>query len=202
MSTDNKTDAYIDKAEAFAKPILQQLRQLIHKVCPNVEEAIKWGMPYFYYKGKILCGMASFKEHCSFGFWRPDLMKDPAKVFKLEKGAGMGSFGKIQSSKDLPSVKILTAYIKEAMAINESVPVRMHTTKEKVAIPDYFQKALNKNKAAKAVFERFSPSHVKEYVKWITEAKTETTRQKRISTAIEWISEGKGQSWRYMQKKK
>lgn len=202
MNTDKNMDAYISKAEDFAKPILEHLRKVVHKTCPDVEEAMKWGMPYFSYKGKVLCAMASFKEHCSFGFWRPDLMQDTAKVFKLEKGAGMGSFGKIKSMKDIPSPKILAAYIKEAMALNESPKKKpMHTKKEKVPVPDFFQKAINKNKAAKAVFEKFPPSYVKDYVQWITEAKTEATREKRMITAIEWIAEGKGRNWKYMQKK-
>lgn len=202
MSTDKKVDTYIAKAEDFAKPILEHLRALVQKACPAVEEHIKRGMPYFYYKSKALCAMPSFKEHCSFGFWRPDLMKDPAKVFILEKGAGMGSFGKIACMKDLPSTKILTAYIKEAMLLNEAPKkTPMHTHKEKMAVPDYFQKALNKNKTAKSVFEKFPPSYVKDYVQWITEAKTEATRDRRMNTAIEWIAEGKGRNWKYMSKK-
>ncbi|RYD82315.1 MAG: hypothetical protein EOP53_04095 [Sphingobacteriales bacterium] len=202
MATEKNFDSYIAKSEEFAKPILHHLREIVHKACPSAEEAMKWNMPYFYYKGKILCAMASFKEHCSFGFWRPDLMKDPQKLFKLEKGAGMGSFGKIQSLKDLPSAKILTAYIKEAMVINEAaIPAPMHTNKEKVPVPDYFQKELNKNKIAKAVFNKFPPSYVKDYVKWLEEAKTEATREKRLTTAIEWIAEGKGRNWKYMKAK-
>ena len=198
MATDKRIDAYIAKSQEFAKPILEYMRTQVHKACPRVEEDIKWGMPYFSYNGKILCAMAAFKQHCSFSFSRPDLMKDPGKFFRMEKGGGMGVFGKIQSLKDVPPSKTFTAYIKEAMQFNEDgfkAPPMFN--KAPVIVPDYFQKALDKNKAAKSIFEKFAPSHRKEYIKWMEEAKTEATRNRRMETALEWIAEGKNRNWKH-----
>lgn len=200
---DPRIDQIILKSADFAKPILEHLRALVHKACPDVEETIKWGMPHFDYKGSILCGMAAFKQHCAFFFKKAELMKDPEKIFTATGESGMGHLGKITSLKDLPSSKVMIAYIKEAAKLNEEgikLPPRPKKEAKEIEVPADLIKALNKVKEAKRTFEGFSYSHRKEYVEWITEAKTEATRQKRIDTTIEWLSEGKSKNWKYMKK--
>jgi uncharacterized protein YdeI (YjbR/CyaY-like superfamily) len=200
-----KTDEYIAAAAPFAKPILKHLRKLVHECCPDCEEKIKWDFSAFEYKGQI-CGMAAFKEHCSFGFWKAVLMKDPGKLFRPDERKGMGHFGRITSLKDLPSDKILKAYIREAVRLNEEgvkLPPRKKTPdgdKAKLVVPPELAAALKKNKKASEVFEKFSFSQKKEYITWIAEARTEVTRQSRLHTAVEWISEGKIRNWKYLKK--
>jgi uncharacterized protein YdeI (YjbR/CyaY-like superfamily) len=198
---DARVDAYIDKAQPFAKPILNHLRELVHKACPEAEETIKWSFACFDYKGAF-CSMAAFKEHCSFGFWKAALMKDANKL-KNNQATAMGHLGKIKSLTDLPPDKIILDYIKEAKKLNDEnikLPPRKKTVAQELVVPDYFTKALSKNKKALQGFEKFPPSHKKEYLQWITEAKTEETRNKRMTTAIEWIAEGKGRNWKYERK--
>ncbi len=201
---EKKIDAYIARSADFAKPILLHIRQLVHKACPDVEEKMKWSMPFFDYKGEMLCHMASFKQHAVMGFWKASLMKDPILVENAKSETAMGHLGKICSLKDLPSDKKITAWIKEAMQLTDKgikLPAKEKPAATKaLAEPDYFTKALAKNKKAKQVFENFPPSHKKEYLLWITEAKTEDTRNKRMSTALEWIAEGKGRNWKYEKK--
>lgn len=196
-------DAYIARSQQFAKPILEHLRKLVHKACPEVEEKIKWGFPHFDYKG-MMCSMASFKQHCAFGFWKASLMKDKKLMQNAKLESAMGHLGKITSLKDLPSDKVLLAYIKEAKKLNDKdvkLPAKKaESVKKEIVIPEYFIKALKKNISVLKVFDNFSSSHRKEYVEWITEAKTEETRNKRIATAIEWIAEGKPRNWKYMKK--
>lgn len=200
---DGRIDEYISKSADFAKPVLIHLRELVHKTCPGVEETMKWSFPHFDYKG-MLCHMASFKQHCAFGFWKAELMKDKALMQNAKSETAMGHLGKITSLKDLPSDKKMIAYIKEAMKLNDEgvkLPSRGKASQKKdVFMPHYFLKALKKNKTAFNVFDDFSPSHKREYVEWITEAKTEETRSRRIATAIEWMSEGKPRNWKYIQK--
>ncbi|MCX7611346.1 MAG: YdeI/OmpD-associated family protein, partial [Ignavibacterium sp.] len=174
---DSRIDEYIFNSADFAKPILTYLRELIHKTCPDVKETIKWGFPNFEYKGS-LCYMASFKQHCAFGFSKSQLMN----FTKSEEG--MGNFGKITSLKDLPSEKKLIFLIKEAMKLNEN-GVKVSSVKKTrkttdVEIPKDFLIELSNNIKAKSVFENFSPSHKREYAEWIAEAKREETRKKRI----------------------
>jgi len=195
-STDPRIDSYIEKQAVFARPILIHLRELIHKGCPQVTETIKWSMPSFEYKG-ILCGFAAFKQHATFGFWKQSLMETDA--FPKTKTA-MGSFGRITSLKDLPSDKVMIGLIHQAMELNEKgikVPKKPAAAKKELVVPNELTAALSKNKKARAAFDAFSYSHKKEYVEWITEAKTEPTRNKRLATTVEWLAEGKSRNWKY-----
>jgi uncharacterized protein YdeI (YjbR/CyaY-like superfamily) len=200
---DKKVDAYIAKSAPFAGPILSRLRELVHKACPEAEESIKWGFPHFSYKG-MLCSMAAFKNHCSFGFWKGALMKDPHKVMSIVGKTSMGSFDRIEDMKDLPSDKILMEYLKQAIRLNEDdvkLPARTKASEPKaLLIPDYFMKALKNSKKALATFEAFSNSNKKEYLEWVTGAKTEETRARRVETAIELMAEGKVRNWKYLKK--
>jgi uncharacterized protein YdeI (YjbR/CyaY-like superfamily) len=194
-------DAYITKSADFAKPILEHLRALVHKACPDVEEKIKWSFPHFDYKGEMMCSMAAFKQHAVFGFWKAALMKDPILVKNAQSEVAMGHLGRITSVKDLPSDKKMIAWIKEAMALNDKgiklAPKPKTIEKKELLLPDYFTKAIHKNKKALHLFTAFSYSHKKEYIEWITAAKTEETRNKRIAGAIEMIAEGKNLNWKY-----
>jgi len=191
-------DAYIGKAAPFAKPILQRVRQAVHAGCPDVEETIKWGSPTFEYKG-ILCGMAAFKDHAVFGFWkRASLLKDIIKHDPTSKRSTAG-YACLYSVEDLPSEKKLTALVKQATALQDKGVKETRVVKPKPPLPTpaYFTAALRKNPKAAATFKAFSPSHRREYLEWITEAKTEATRTRRVETAIEWIAAGKGRNWKY-----
>lgn len=200
---DPRIDAYIDKSQDFAKPILKHLRELIHKGCPEVEETMKWSFPHFDYKG-VLCNMASFKSHCTFGFWKGNLINGLPDKNKNAGGAAMGQFGRITSLKDLPPDKKMLNFIQQAKKLNDDGiknPVRSGPSEKKeLKIPGYFLKALRKNKKALLTFEGFNFSNKKDYVEWITEAKTEETRNKRLSTAVEWMAEGKIRNWKYARK--
>ena len=195
---DKRIDAYIAKSADFAKPILRHLRTLVHQSCPQVQETVKWSMPHFTHHGN-LCYMAAFKAHCSFGFWKSALVLGPAKGGEEKESAG--NFGRITSLADLPSEGVLSEYVKKAAALNEAgikVPdkLRRNTSKELV-VPDYFTAALRKNPKALATFENYSYSHKKEYVQWVSEAKREETRVKRLTQAVEWLAQGKSRNWQY-----
>ncbi len=196
-------DDYIAKSAAFAQPILNHLRKLVHQACPDIEEKIKWSFPHFDYKGDMLCHMAAFKQHAAFGFWKAALMKDPVLMQEARSESAMGHLGRITSLSDLPPDKKLIAWIKEAMALNDNgikLPSKSAKPQKELVIPEYILKAIKKNKKAWQVFESFPYSHKKEYVMWITEAKTAETRLRRLATAIEWIAEGKGRNWKYEKK--
>jgi uncharacterized protein YdeI (YjbR/CyaY-like superfamily) len=198
-TTDPRVDLYIDKAAPFAQPILDYIRAVVHHACPDVEESIKWSFPHFAYKG-MLCSMAAFKNHCVFGFWKGSLILDADGI----STDAMGQFGRITSVKDLPSKKVLAGYVKQAMKLNEEGipnPARVRVPKGEVVVPDYLTKALKKVKNAKKNFDAFTPSQKRDYTEWLTEAKTDATRQRRLETAVEWIAEGKPRMWKYIKKK-
>lgn len=196
---DEKVDQYIERSADFAKPILIHLRKLVHEACPETTEAIKWRFPTFNYKG-MLCDMAAFKHHCTFGFWKQALMEDYRIFMENREQGGMGSLGKITSLQQVPPDDQMIAYIREAVRLNEEgikLPRKPQTAEKLLLVPEYFAAALGENKKATKVFEQFSYSKQKEYVEWLTEAKTQATREKRLATAIGWISEGKSRNWKY-----
>ncbi|MCX2575515.1 YdeI/OmpD-associated family protein [Pedobacter sandarakinus] len=199
MKHNVQVDRYILEAAPFAQPILNHLRTLIHIACSDIEETIKWGMPFFDYKGSV-CHIAAFKNHCALGFWKGSLMEDEQKLFQNSTNA-MGMLGKIKSLADLPDDETLIAYILKAVKLNEDgvkLPPKVQSKeKQELVIPKYFLAALAENTAALSVFQDFSPSKKKDYVLWLEEAKTEATKQKRLETAIEWIAEGKSRMWKY-----
>lgn len=196
---DKRIDAYIAKAEPFAWPILEHLRELVHKACPEVEETMKWSFPHFDYKG-VMCSMAAFKKHCAFGFWKASLMKDKWLMENAKGETSMGHFGRIERADDLPADKVILGYIKEAMKLNEAgVKVeKVKVAKKALKEPDYFKKALNSNPLAKDTYHHFTPSQKREYLEWIVGAKTEATRQRRLVQALAWMEEGKIRNWKYV----
>jgi uncharacterized protein YdeI (YjbR/CyaY-like superfamily) len=200
-TTDPRMDAYIKKSAPFAQPILNHLRKLVHKACPQAEETMKWSFPHFDYKGEMMCSMAAFKQHCVFGFWKASLMKDPMLMQNAKSETAMGHFGRITSLKDLPSDKQMIAYIKEAMKLNdEGIKVKKEkpTAKKEVPTPPDLLSALKKNKKAWAIYEKFPPGHKKEYILWVEDAKREETRAARIKQTVDWVEEGKQRNWKYM----
>ena len=191
---DPRVDAYIQKSAAFAKPILTELRKTVHAACPEVVETIKWGVPAFDYKGPM-CGMAAFKAYCTFGFWKHSLLEGLP-----DADNPMSAFGRITSIDALPPEKTIVRLVKQAAKLNDDgvkVPRDVKAPKLPVKVPPYFVAALKKNKKAHSTFDAFSPSHRREYVEWITDAKTAETRDRRMAQAVEWIAQGKGRNWKY-----
>jgi len=191
---DPRVDAYIDSAAEFARPVLAHVRALVHRTCPDVEETLKWRMPTFMYHG-ILCGMAAFKEHVSFGFWKHALV-----VGAGVPRDGMGSFGKLTRVADLPSKTVLAGYIKKAMQLNAGgvkIP-RGARKRAPLAAPADLLAALRKNRRAQDTFDAFSATNRREYIEWLLEAKREQTRAKRLAQAVEWMAQGKVRNWKYL----
>ncbi len=194
---DPRVDDYIGKSAEFARPILKHLRAAIHTACPAVVETIKWGMPFFDYKG-TMCHMAAFKEHCAFGFWKASLILDESS--RAAENEAMGNFGRLTRLSDLPNDKQLAVYIRQAARLNDKgikVSRRKPAQKKEIPVPEDLQLALRKSKKALASFEAFSLGHRREYVQWITEAKRDQTRQTRIETAVKQMAEGKTRHWKY-----
>jgi uncharacterized protein YdeI (YjbR/CyaY-like superfamily) len=196
MGTRNaKVDAYIEKSAAFAQPILNHLRAVVHEACPDCVEEMKWSFPHFTYKG-MLASMASFKQHCAFGYWKGSLVVDDG----VRSAAAMGQLGRITSLADLPSKATLIRWTKKAAALNDSgVKVKREpkAPKKPLRMPADLSAALRHNKKAAVVFAAFSPSKRRDYIEWIGGAKAGDTRTKRLATAISWIVEGKSRNWKY-----
>lgn len=191
MSRDPRIDEYITRAAPFARPILAHLRELAHRAIPGAEEAIKWGMPHFTFKGKNVAGMAAFKAHCAFSIHGDG-----------SSAEGMGRLGRIASLDDLPDADDLRARLRDACQRIENTGTALKRSKPRapkpdLPVPEDFARALADNPAARATLESFAPSHRREYVEWIADAKREQTRASRIAQAVEWLADGKRRNWKY-----
>lgn len=205
--TDPRIDAKIKAAPEFARPILAHIRALAHKGCPETEETVKWGMPFFTYGGSPLMHMAAFKAHVVLGFWLGRLI-----VGDKALESAMGQFGRITSLEDLPSDKAILACIKKAVALTDQGvknPARSGGAdgearakpKPPPKPPAFLQAAFRGDAKAAAGFKALPPGKQREYVAWLADAKTDATREKRLAQALEWMAEGKGLNWRYEKKR-
>jgi uncharacterized protein YdeI (YjbR/CyaY-like superfamily) len=194
---DPRLDAYITRSAPFARPILRHLRAAVHAGCPEVGETVKWGMPFFVYHG-ILCHMAAFKQHVAFGMWKG---RSLIAARHDRSDEAMGNFGRIRKLSDLPPKRLLVGYVRKAAALREAEPAakaaRGKRPRRAVRVPADLAAALRKNTRARSTFDAFSPSHRREYVEWITEAKREETRARRLNQAVEWMADGKPRNWKY-----
>ena len=191
MPKDPRVDAYIARANDFAKPILKQIRAALHKGHPAVSETIKWGVPAYVDERGILCMTPAFKQHCAWVFWTG---RKPATVDATQ-------LRRITSVKDLPSPRELVAVVKGAAT--RRAPSKTKTVKRAAApvkVPAYLLAALRRDPKAREAFAAFPPSHQREYVDWIDSAKTDETRQRRLTTALEWIASGKSRNWKYQRR--
>lgn len=198
-TTDPRVDAYLAEAETFARPILTHLRYLVHRAVPDAVETIKWGMPFYTLGGTNLCHFAAFKAHAAFGFWRRDITDEFSKLHR--NATAMGAAGRITALSDLPAERTILAFLKRAAERTRGgTPPR---AKRRVAPrralrpPADLAAALKRNLAAATTWAKFSYSHRKEYVDWLTDAKRPETRARRLAFTVAWLAEGKSRNWRY-----
>jgi uncharacterized protein YdeI (YjbR/CyaY-like superfamily) len=195
-TTDPRIDAYIANTAPFAQPILSHLRSLVHQACPQVQETLKWSMPFFMVGSRNLCFMAGFKQHAGFGFWQGKQV-----VGEHSPATAMGQFGRLTTVADLPGDAELMALIQRAASLEpakaEPAAKKAPARKAPLPVPDDLADALAKAPAAKVTFEALPPSQQREYLEWITGAKREETRQRRLAQALEWLAEGKPYNWQY-----
>ena len=195
-----RVDEYIAKAQPFARPIMERVRKAFHAGCPDLDEKLKWGVPSFEHNG-MLGGMAAFKQHVGFGFWKAALMDDPAGLLGDDPKASPMRV-KIRDVQELPTQRVLVGYVKQAVKLNADgakVPRPKATKKSKadLDVPKYFLAAVKANGDAHATWKGFSYTNQTDYLEWVTGAKRDATRDKRLAQAVDWMAEGKSRNWKY-----
>jgi uncharacterized protein YdeI (YjbR/CyaY-like superfamily) len=195
-------DAYIARSAPFARPILKRIRALVHKASPKIEETIKWGVPHFEHRG-IVGGMAAFKQHVAFGFWRERLIRQKLgrvaeRMFPRDAERGMGG-RKIRALSELPPAAVVERAVRAAVTLNEAgvKPARARKRKPLPIPPPYLREALQKNARARATFAGLTPGQQREYIDWLLDAMRDATRERRLAQAIGWLAEGKQRYWKY-----
>lgn len=180
-------DEYIAGKEAWARPFLTKLRQLVLTANPKMEQEWKWKAPAFTHHG-IVCLLWGFKAHVSLTFSDGNLLDDPNQVFDDCGGNEHNRALKLRAGDTIPEKQIV-AWVKSACEINEKglkPKAKQAAPKAKaVTVSADFDKALKKNKAVKEFFDSLSPSCKRAYTEWVDEAKREETKLKRIAKGIE-----------------
>jgi hypothetical protein len=207
---DPRVDAYIARSADFARPILETLRAVVHAACPEIRETIKWGCPSFELTGMVF-GMAAFKRHAKWGFWRGQELDLPKSLF-TETSGDDPRWMKVTSIQELPSDRTLTRLVKQAAKLDAEVAAglapKTGTAASKavgkklvrtVKVPrDLKAKlAMKKHAAARKTFDAFPFSARRDYVEWLETAKRPETRDKRLATTLAWLAEGKRRNWKY-----
>ena len=203
MKKNLKVDDYILKSASFSQPILYKMRAIIEEAETHIEETIKWGFPCFTFQNKIICSFSAYKNHCVFRFWQGSSLEDSDGILAKVGETEMGELSKIKNLEDLPNSEVLIKYICEAIELSKKKSIKTIASEKKITIdlksadlPEIFSSfPIHAEK-----FDSFSPSHRKEYISWIFEAKTEETKLKRIKTMMEWLLEGKSRNWKYEKK--
>ena len=194
MPRDPRVDTYIERAAEFARPILTHIRERVDAALPEAEETLKWGAPAFTLNGKILLGMAAFKQHAALNFWRGQELRGSEA-----KADGMGQFGRLTSLADLPDDAELDSLFREAADLSRTAPAprQPKPVRAEPEMHPAFAEALAATPAAADFFARSAPSCRREYLEWIADAKRDETRAKRIAKAVEQLAEGKKLNWKY-----
>jgi uncharacterized protein YdeI (YjbR/CyaY-like superfamily) len=203
MNKDPRVDVFIEKSADFAKPILIELRSLVHEAHPEIEETWKWSFPTFTYQDKIICSMSAFKNHCSFGFWQASSLPDPHQILERVGKTAMGSLGKISNLSDLPERSILIDYIRFAVELSKKgvdVAKKKNSTEKWNKTSIHFKELFIDFPKQAISFDALSVSKRKEYISWIDEAKTKQTKIKRIQTMMDNLLENKSLHWKYTTK--
>jgi uncharacterized protein YdeI (YjbR/CyaY-like superfamily) len=191
-SGESKTAAaQIQQAAEFARPICEQLRAIIHRSAPELRETIKWGNPCFEGRGPI-CGMAAFQKHVRLFFFKGAHVPDPEGVFEDGKDNPSGRSMRFSSIQEIP-VKKLERLIRAAAKMNAEGKARptKRTPRPELPLPNEFSAALKRAPKAQAYFKTLPPSCRREYIEWISTAKKDQTRERRLAAAIEMLSQGK-----------
>lgn len=196
---DPRLDTYLARSAPFARPILAHLRRLVHTAYPEARETLKWGAPSFLHGERILCFMAAFKAHCTFGFWHRAMERELGDLAKT--GEAMGHLGRLTSLADLPADQTLLRCIRRAVELYDqgvpSAPARSRSPAREAAVPADLAAALRKHASAAATFKAFPPSRRREYIEWLLEAKRPATRARRLATTLDWLAQGKRRNWKY-----
>lgn len=193
MPQDPRVSAYIAKSPSFAQPILEHIRGVMHRARPDLDEAIKWSMPFFTLNGQVIANMAAFKAHAAFGFWRRE----------IDGGSSAdtaGRFRDLMTVADLPDEPVIAAMLAEAIARMEAGGKTRRTppgSKPELATPDDLRAALDAVPAAASGFAALPPGARREYIEWVTGAKQPMTRDRRIATTITQAAAGKKLNAKY-----
>jgi uncharacterized protein YdeI (YjbR/CyaY-like superfamily) len=190
MNDSEKVSAYIQKHSKWGDR-LKKLREIFQQT--ELKEEVKWGSPTYTLDGKLVAGIAAFKNHYAIWFHQGVFLKDPqSKLVNAQEGTTKALRQWRLEEGDAIEEDLVLQYIKEAIsncvAGKEIKPER----KKGVTIPPFLKEAFKENDAFSVAFKKLTPGKQREYTGYIEQAKREATKQSRLKKIIPMILDGKG----------
>lgn len=191
-----RVDAYIEKQEQWSQ-MLNKIRKVLLDL--KLEEAVKWGGPAYLVDGKIVIGIAGFKNHCGIWFHQGVFINDDAGVLNnAQEGKTKAMRQWRLEQGDKINLTILKRYVREAAANSRAgKEIKPDTSKKQLNIPEELAQALNQNAKLKSAFEKLTPGKQREYADHVGSAKQEKTRLSRLEKASPLILKGVGLMEKY-----
>jgi uncharacterized protein YdeI (YjbR/CyaY-like superfamily) len=186
-----KTDFYFDKEKKWHEE-LEKLRAIALD-CGLTEE-LKWGCPCYTFQNTNIVLIHVFKEYCAFLFFKGALLKDDYGIL-VQQTKNVQSARQIRftNAKEIAKMRtVLKSYIYQAIeAERAGLKVKLKKTTE-YAIPEEFQKQMDKSAALKKAFTALTPGRQRGWLLYFSSAKQSKTRESRIKNSLKKIVSGKG----------
>jgi uncharacterized protein YdeI (YjbR/CyaY-like superfamily) len=188
MTDSQKIDAFIAKQTKW-KEKLEKLREILLQT--DLKEELKWGKPTYTLNGKLVVGMAEFKNHMALWFHQGVFLKDKHNKLINAKEAKALRQWRFEENDKIEQ-KIVLEYVGEAIANCKAGKELKPVQKKGVSIPPLLDEAFKKDTTLKEHFQKLTPGKQREYAEYITEAKQEKTKLSRLEKCIPMIKNGVG----------
>lgn len=189
MKNHNTVGDYISAHETWQKA-LAKLRQTM--LSAELKETIKWGVPVYTSQGKNIAGLAAFNSYVGIWFYQGALLTNKhKKLMNAQEGKTIALRQWRFNSADEIDETLVLEYLGEAIQ-NKKTGREIKPSKKPLVIPTELHKILDKNPKLKDAFDDLGLSRQREYSDYISEAKREETKLKRIDKIIPMILEKTG----------
>ena len=188
-------DEYIENHPEW-KPQLKKFKQLLNKTA--LQENIKWGGPIYSLNNKNLIGFGAFKNHLSLWFFHGALLKKNTQLLINAQEGKTKGLRQIRFDRDSEiNENELLQYVNEAIELHKQGKIIKPASSKKLIIPAELSFALKTKEGFNLAFSNLTPGRQREYADYISEAKQEATRQKRLEKIIPMIKNGIGLNDKY-----
>jgi len=195
MKRSKTVDEYIESTEKWRAELIR-LRKILRST--DLEETVKWGAPCYTCDGKNVVGLGAFKSYLGLWFFQGALLADKSKVLiNAQEGKTKAlRQWRFTSSKEI-NASLIKAYVNEAIELQRQGAAIKPDRGRPVEVPPQLKRALAGNKTASRAFNALTPGKQREYADYISSAKREETRSKRLEKIIPMIAAGQGLHDRY-----
>jgi len=195
MRREKTVESYIENTPQWAAE-LTALRDILRGTV--LEEGIKWGAPCYMLGGKNIVGMMAFKANFGLWFHQGALLKDKAGVLiNAQEGKTHALRQWRMASRDEIKPELIRQYVNEAIANGKAGKTVKIPKKPPPVIPRELSEALAQDTEVREKFEALTLGPKREFTDYISEAKQDATKQRRLAKILPMIKAGTGLNDKY-----